>query len=77
LPPQTCTCEAKADKLVEVLEAMIDKAKAEHEVTLPMVMRRCRVKVCERVVADALHKRGYWFRKLRNKMILTPQDRAL
>ena len=56
---------------------MIDKAKAEHEVTLPMVMRRCRVKVCERVVADALHKRGYWFRKLRNKMILTPQDRAL
>ena len=39
-----------------------------------MVMRRCRWKVCERTVADALHERGYWFRKLRNKMILTPAD---
>ena len=39
-----------------------------------MVMRRCRVKVCDRVVADALHARGYRFRKLRSKMILTPDD---
>lgn len=37
-------------------------------------MKRCRIKVCEKVVAKALHKRGYWFRKLRSKMILTPDD---
>lgn len=53
---------------------MISKANAEREVTLPMVMRRCRIKVCEKVVAKALHKRGYWFRRLRTKMILTPGD---
>jgi hypothetical protein len=55
---------------------MVTQADAEREVTLAMVMKRCRVKVCEKVVAQALHKRGYWFRKLRSKMILTPHDVA-
>ena len=53
---------------------MIDKADAEHEVTTAMVKRRCRLKVCEKVLANALHGRGYWFSKLREKMILTPDD---
>ena len=66
--------DAMADRTVAVLEDMVTKANAEREVTLPMVMRRCRIKVCEKVVAKALHKRGYWFRRLRTKMILTPGD---
>jgi len=67
--------DSQIDHVVEVLEKMIDEADACYEVTLPMVMRRCRLtKHCERVVANALHKRGYWFRKLRSKMILTPDD---
>ena len=47
------------DRIVKTLEGMIIEASAGYEVTLPMVMRRCRVKACERVVADALHARGY------------------
>ena len=66
--------ETMIDKTVTTLELMVDEADAEREVTLPMVMRRCRLKVCERTVAKALHARGYWFRKLRHKMILTPDD---
>jgi hypothetical protein len=64
--------EGQIDKTIKTLEAMIDEASAKREVTLAMVMRRCRLKVCDRVVADALHARGYWFHKLRTKMILTP-----
>ena len=30
--------------------------------------------VCDRVIADAIHARGYWFRDLRHKPILLPQD---
>ena len=66
--------DAMAERTIEVLEEMITKADANQEVTLQMVMRRCRIKVCEKVVAKALHKRGYWFRRLRSKMILTPED---
>jgi hypothetical protein len=53
--------EGQIDKTIKTLEAMIDEASAKREVTLAMVMRRCRLKVCDRVVADALHARGYWF----------------
>ena len=53
---------------------MVEEADGAYEVTLGVLMRRRRPKFCERVVADALHARGYWFRKLRNKMILTPTD---
>jgi hypothetical protein len=66
--------EGQIDKTIKTLEAMIDEASAKREVILAMVMRRCRLKVCDRVVADALHARGYWFHKLRTKMILTPDD---
>ena len=59
--------EAQVSKTVETLEKMVTDAEACYEVTLPMVMRRCRFKVCQRVVANALHARGYWFRKLRSK----------
>ena len=71
--PQELT-SGHVDKIVEVLESMVDKADGEEEVTLPMVMRRAKTKFCDRTIADALQKRGYWFRKLRNKMILTPED---
>ena len=37
--------ETMIDKTVTTLELMVDEADAEREVTLPMVMRRCRLKV--------------------------------
>ena len=64
----------KIDKLVALLEKMVDDAEACHEVTLAMLMKRSRTKACDRVVANALHERGYWFRDLRHKPILTPDD---
>ena len=64
----------KFDGLVALLEKMIDEADANYEVTLAMFMKRSKVKACARVVADALHERGYYFRDLREKPILTPED---
>ena len=64
----------RVDKLIELLKKMVDDAEALHEVTMDMLMRRSRIKACRRVVADALHLRGYYFRDLREKPILTPED---
>ena len=66
--------DTQVDALVRKLEGMVNEAAALYEVTLPMLMRRARVKVSARVVANALHERGYWFRDLRCKPILTPDD---
>ena len=66
--------ETKVDSLVALLEKMVDEAGSCYEVTLPMLMKRSKVKVSYRVVADAVHERGLWFRSLRAKPILTPQD---
>ena len=66
--------EKHIDQLVAVLNQMVDNANATYEVSLPMLMRRARVKACSRVVANALHSRGYWFRDLRHKPILLPED---
>jgi hypothetical protein len=65
---------AKVDSIVTKLEEMVDAADGTHEVTMSMLMRRGRLKVCSKVVANALHDRGYWFRDMRHKPILTPDD---
>ncbi len=52
----------------------MDEADANYEVSLEMLVRRSRTKVCDRVVANALHDRGHWFRDLRCKPILLPED---
>ena len=38
---------SKLDNVVKFPEDMVQKAAADYEVTLPMVMKRARVKVCE------------------------------
>jgi len=53
---------------------MVDEANANYEVSWAMLMRRDRVKVSAKVVANAIHARGYWFGDLRQKPILTPDD---
>ena len=63
---------AQIDRLVSTLEKMVDDADATYEVTFAMLKKRSRFRVCERVIANALHDRGYWFRDLRHKPILTP-----
>ena len=39
-----------------------------------MLMKKAKPKACAKVVANALHERGYRFRDLREKPILTPTD---
>ena len=68
--------KTQVDALVALLEKMVDDAEAEKEVTLEMLMRRSRTKASARTVADRLHERGYRFRDLRAKPILTPDDVA-
>jgi hypothetical protein len=71
--PESLT-ETQKDTVVKLLDKMVDEAEAGHEVTLDMLLRRSRLQVSPRTLADAIHERGYWFRDLRHKPILTPDD---
>ena len=68
--------EANIDRIVATVEKLVDGADGNSEVTLSMIMRRCRLKVSSRTVSNALHSRGYRFRNMRQKPILTPSDIA-
>ena len=57
-----------------MVDKLVDKADAEYEISLAMIHKRSRLKVSPRVVVNALHTRGYRFRDLRQKPILTPDD---
>ena len=67
---------AAVDKLQQKLEAMIRKADGKYEVTIAMLKRSARCKACTRTILDRLHKRGVYFRPLRQKPVLTPEDIA-
>ena len=49
---------SQVDRAVRVLEEMVEEANAEKEVTVAMVLRRARLKCCERTLSKALHLRG-------------------
>lgn len=66
--------EKEIDALVATLDNMVDKAEATYEVTAMMVKKTSKCKCSLRTMRNALHARGYWFRDLRHKPILTPQD---
>ena len=65
----------QVDRLVGLLKKLIQKSKGEYEVTLAMLKRSARCKASERSIARALHSRGVYFRRMRQKPILTDQDR--
>ena len=66
--------ETQVDKIVKLLEDMVDGADATYEVSMDMIMKRSRTKASAKTVARRLHERGYQFRNLRHKPILTPED---
>ena len=66
--------DKQIDTIIMKLEDMVNEAEATYEISMAMLMRRCRVTASARVVANALHERGYRFRDLRHKPILTPED---
>ena len=67
--------EAQVDRLVIILENLINKATARYEVTLQMLLRAARwCKARPRTVRDALYARNIYFRRMRSKPVLTPED---
>ena len=66
--------DADVTKLCATLDKMVDEADVGYEVTLAMLMKKAKPKACSKVVADALHRRGYKFFDLRQKPVLTPED---
>ena len=62
------------DKLEAKLVAMVKRADGRYEVTVAALRRASRAKASERTILDALHKRGIYFRRLREKPVLTEQD---
>ena len=53
---------------------MIAAANAEWQVTVGMVKNALKLKCCDRVVLEALHKQGVRFRPMREKPVRTKED---
>ena len=66
--------DAHVARAVHVMEDMIAEADGEYEVTVSMVRRRARLRCHDRTLSQRLHQKGVYFRKLREKPILTPDD---
>jgi hypothetical protein len=62
-------------KLSAKAKAMVKKADGEYEVTVTMIKKACRVKACNKTVLREFHKRGIYFRRLREKPVLTAADK--
>lgn len=72
--PKPLLTVKQIDRLEALLETMVEKADAKYEVTAKMLKIRSRSKASERVIMDALHARGVFFRPLREKVRLTEDD---
>ena len=66
--------EAKVDFLVKRLDELVVKADCKYTVTTKLLKHSARVQASERTIRDALHSRDVWFRTLREKPTLTPDD---
>jgi hypothetical protein len=66
--------EKDKDRLVALVDDMVEKADTRYTVTIAMIRARFHPKVCQKVLAEALHERDRWFYKLREKPILTDED---
>lgn len=70
----TVLTSAVVDRLQSTLDAMVQKVDGKKEVTVTMLKAKTKVKVGERAILDALHKRGVYFRPQRSKPVLTQGD---
>ena len=71
--PRAVTPQA-FQKLMAALNFLLKQSKGQTEVTAKMVTRRAGSNLTVKTVRAAFHERGVWFRKLKEKPILTPQD---
>jgi transposase len=61
-------------RIVKKMEKMITQAKGEKEITIGMVREACKVKASIRTLQREFRAQGIYFRKLRQKPRLTPED---
>ena len=66
--------DAAVDRLVGLLDHMVVEADGRYEVTVDMLRRRARCAAGVRTITRALHQRRVFFRKLREKPVLTADD---
>ena len=67
--------QAQVDFLERRLDELIAKAQGRYHVTAAMLKRSTRLKVSTRCISGALHQRNIYFRKLREKPLLTDADK--
>ena len=67
--------ERQIDFLERRLHELIAKANKRDHVRAKMLKRSSRMKVSTRRISDALHERNIYFRKLREKPMLTQEDK--
>ena len=65
---------ADEGRVERVAERMIQQAGSEWLVTAGMVKKALKLKCCDRVILEALHRRGIFFRPMRQKPVLTVND---
>ena len=61
-------------KLKRALDTLLRKANGETEVTAAMVKEKALCSASTKRILEAFHAKGIWFRKLREKPILTKED---
>ncbi len=66
--------EAKFQRIIEVTEKMIEIADCRWEVTIEKIKSKVQFKGSLRTLQEAFRQRGYYFRKFREKLRLTPED---
>ena len=66
--------QAQTDFLVRRLDELVRRSQNRYTVTVAMLKRSTRVKASERTISKALHDRKIFFRKLREKPVLTEAD---
>ena len=66
--------DVAVDELVALLDHMVVEADGQYEVTVEMLRRRARCKAGVRTISNALHDRRIYFRKFREKPLLTDDD---
>lgn len=65
---------AKLAFLKRKLKELVQKADAHYTVTVTMLKKACKLKHSAKTIAEALHKEGIYFRRLREKPLLTALD---
>ena len=64
----------QAERLQKLVATLVRKADCRYTVTAAMVRKASKLKVSDRLIRDTLHKAGVYFRKLREKPVLTEED---